>query len=285
MIKSFIIATFSNWARLFKNFFISSGSIFLILESYEVLSNTDVFVSFNLFVVLSVFLTIVVFVFDGFVITGFYLNKVELFQNNFGTKVVIEFGDMFEYGDGWKVIGVNDFFDSKVDEKIISSSTLHGYVINNFWKNRESELDKKLKEALSEFKHIDEKRVQGKTKRYPIGTAVNVEAGNENFIFVALARTSVEDSLTAANAEDIISAVRGALRKARVVCANQPLVLPLLGSGLARVGIANKVLLDLIICGIFEEIKLGKISDVITIVIHPNKRDEFDLLGITKKWN
>jgi|GEM_PF-1117810 len=273
----------ANTDRLFKNFFVSAGSFFLLLESYEVLSNTDVLLSFELFIILSVVSTLLVFIIDGIFYTGFFINRVELFQKTFGTKLVIEFGDLLAK-DGWKVIGVNDFFDSKVDEKIISSGTLHGKVLQTFWHEDSESWDLEITNALKDTVHIIEDRKVGNKKRYPIGTSVGMESKLEKFIFVSLAQTSLINSTTNSSAENIICATRGSLKVARELCANKPLILPLLGSGLARIGLSNGVLLDLLICGIFEEIKLGKVTDVIKIVIHPDKRHEFDLKDLKKKW-
>jgi hypothetical protein len=283
MIKSFIKSSISNWNRFFSSFFFSAGSIFLFLEAYEVLKNTDAPVSFDTFILFSILISVCFFIVDGIFISGFYVNKIELLQKNFGAKVTIEFGDIFRF-NGVKAIGVNDFFDSVVDEKIISSATLHGAVLNKYWRHNVDEWDKKVEQELSLLDNVVLNRMNGKTKRYEIGATAEVSAGTDNFLFVALAKTSVEDGVTIANAENIISATRGLLVKARATCANRPLIIPLFGSGLARAGIANNVLLDLIICGIFEETKSGKITSEIKLVLDPGKRDDFDLVGIRKKW-
>jgi hypothetical protein len=283
MIKNFFKSSIKNWIHLVRSFFLSTGSFFLILEAYEVLTNLDAPISFSIFILVSILLSICFFIFDGFLISGFYINKVELFKERFGMKVVVKIGDIFEK-NGWRVIGVNDFFDSKVDNKVISASTLHGLVINKYWENNVEEFDSKIFKALSGIESKKVERVNGKKYRYPIGTAANIICEDEKFLFVALAETSIQNGVTVSSAENIICATRGAMREARIICANNSLIIPLLGSGLARAGLSNMVLLDLILCGIFEELKLGKITEEIIIFIHPDKRDDFDFISIKKKW-
>lgn len=46
------------------------------------------------------------------------------------SPVEIKYGDLFEE-DGLKVIAFNEYFDTKVDERIIASGSMNGYFINN----------------------------------------------------------------------------------------------------------------------------------------------------------
>lgn len=64
---------------------------------------------------------------------------VLIYANNQNSVVVdlccanltVKFGDLFSE-DGNKVISCNEYFDSIVDEKLISSKTLHGQVMNKY---------------------------------------------------------------------------------------------------------------------------------------------------------
>lgn len=48
-----------------------------------------------------------------------------------GISVTIKQGDIFK-ADGWKVIPFNEYFDTTVDDVIISSTTLNGIFINKY---------------------------------------------------------------------------------------------------------------------------------------------------------
>ena len=103
-------------------------------------------------------------------------------------------------------------------------------------------------------------------------------------MFVALGKTDKNTNVTSADAKALISAIRGLLHKARKVCSNQPLVIPLMGSGLARVGIKPSVLLDLILTGVFEETKSEKVTGDIVIVLPKNIKSKINLGTTLRNW-
>jgi hypothetical protein len=57
-----------------------------------------------------------------------------------------------------------------------------------------------------------------------------------------------------------------------------------MGSGLARVGIKNAILVDLLLVAIFEESQASKVTDSITIVLPLEKKPEIDLGAISRDW-
>jgi hypothetical protein len=61
-----------------------------------------------------------------------------------GSTVNIKCGDIFNE-NGLKVITFNEYFDTQINEKIISSRSLNGIFINKFFKNKVSDLDDFLK--------------------------------------------------------------------------------------------------------------------------------------------
>ena len=273
-----------NWKLLIGAFMSSLAGIFLIFESYEVLTDNDIIFSFSIYLLISAVSAISYFLVDGYLASGHLLGKIELFQKTFGSKVIVEFGDIFKQ-DGCKAISVNDFFDNQVDDVIISSTSLHGHVLDTYWRGNSEEWYEKVAEDLKSETPAQESRSSGKTLRYSIGTTAHVKSGSEKFLFVALGYTSIIDNTTAATAENLICAIRGLLKKARVVCSNQTLVIPLMGSGLARVGISNAVLLDIILCGIFEELKQGKVTSEIKVILPKSMDGLIDLIPIKRKWH
>ena len=193
------------------------------------------------------------------------------------------FGYLFEK-KGWMAIGVNDFFDSVVDDDLVSSNSLHGHVIRTYWADDSSAWQEQVDNSLDGIKSKKSKRDKGNTKRFPIGTTANAEVDGQKFLFVALGKTKKADNVVNARAESLICAVRGMLKRARVVCSNEPLCIPLMGSGLARVGIKNAILVDLILAAIFEESQQSKVTDSITIILPNEKFSEINLGAIQRDW-
>jgi len=57
------------------------------------------------------------------------------------SEVEVKFGDIFEEQADLKAIGFNEYFDTQVDNNIISATSLHGQYIEKFYKDKVSELD------------------------------------------------------------------------------------------------------------------------------------------------
>ena len=261
-----------------------TGALFLGVESYEVIGNKDLSFSWLAFVISCLALSVLLWITHGFWIDGYLKDSVTIKSNVIDPPVSIEFGDLLQK-DGWKAIGANDFFDSQVDEIIISSNTLHGKVLQDYWQSATDNWDQAVEIELEQIKASTEERQRGKGLRYPIGTTVSAIASDgSKFFFVALGKTALVDGTTKANAEDIILAVRGLLKKARARCSNEPLYIPLLGSGLARTGMKEHLLLQLILIGIVEELKVAKVTSQITIVLPKHLRNTINLGSINTHW-
>ncbi len=266
-----------------KTIFVALGALWLPLEAYEGLSGQDVSLPFWLFLILSTVLSIIIFIVDGLFIKGFLRRTVTISSNGFDTEIEIKFGDLFSE-QGWKAIAVNDFFDSKVDDDLVSKSSLHGKVLTRFWSGNPDDWQTQVNQSLCEEEAELVTREKGNNKRYSIGTTVSVEKDGEKFLFVALGKTDPVTNMANSDAEDLICAVRGLLKKARGVCANTPLIIPLMGSGLSRVGIKNSVLLDLILTATFEETKALKITENIKIVLPKEKLKDINLGTTLSNW-
>lgn len=208
--------------------------------------------------------------------------EVEIPNPGNDTRILIKFGNLFAE-DGWKAIGVNDFFDSIVDEDLVSSQSLHGYVLKTYWHENRSDWDKQISSSLRHQEGVRERRSKGNQLRYEIGATGRACAKDQKFLFVALGKTNATDNVTSANAELLIKAVRGMVCEARAACSLEPLIIPLMGSGLARVGIKNSVLVDLIVTAVLEESRNGRVTNEIKIVLPEEKSHHINLkttLGI-----
>lgn len=118
--------------------------------------------------------------------------KIKLKINDM-TNIDITYGDIFSK-NGIIVIPVNEYFDTLVDDVIISSKTLHGKFIKRFFQNDVTVLDTKIDEALvnKEFT-INLSRKSGKNKKYPLGTIANININNRKFFLIALTNFNEND--------------------------------------------------------------------------------------------
>ncbi len=81
---------------------------------------------------------------------------------------------------------------------------------------------------------------------------------------------------------DLKAALASLWKVARAGCGGQALALPLIGSGLARVGLPTRQLLDIIISSMVIATKESKITHEIVIVLRQNHLAEVDLRDIQR---
>lgn len=274
----------SHWVSILRSILLSMGTIWLPLEAYEGLTNLDAALSFQTFLILSAVIGLLIYFIDGYFWTGFLKGNVIIRSNSFDTEVEIKFGDLFKQV-GWKAISVNDFFDYQVDNHIVSENSLHGKVIKDYWGENPEGWWSQVEKSLVEIQSIEEDRTHGNQHRYQIGTTAQATNHGEKFLFFALGNTDIVNHVTRTKAADLIFAVRKMLSKARTICSNEPLNMPLFGSGLGRVGIKNSILVDLILAAVFEETKQSKITSKITIVLPVEKKGEINLGTVQKNWS
>lgn len=273
----------NHWRELTRSLLATFGAIFLCLEAYEVLTDSNIKLPFALFLAGGILPGLAFFFLDGYCISGFLRREVEIPNPGCDTKITIKFGDLFEER-GWKAIGANDFFDSIVDEDLVSSKSLHGYVLNTYWRDNWKDWRRQVDASLRRKQAVRENRSKGNLLRYPVGTTVRACTDNQKFLFVALGETNPANNVTSANAEMLIRAVRGMVVEARAACSMEPLVIPLMGSGLARVGIKNSVLVDLIITAVLEEGRHGRVTGEIKIVLPEDKVHDINLKDHIRNW-
>lgn len=273
----------NHWPAVIRSVFAGLGAFFLPVEAYEVVTDGNLKLSLAAFLAIIPVCGVVYFILDGHLFSGFLKKSVDISSNSFDTRISVKFGDLFEE-KGWKAIGVNDFFDSQVDDIVIAKSTLHGHAISSFWVDNVADWEKQIRASLDGVAFEKTKRIKGNKKRYPIGTTAAAVADGQKLLFAALGETEKDTYKTSATAESLICAVRGMLSKARIVCANEPLFIPLMGSGLGRVGSKHAIMVDLILVAIFEETKVSKVTDSITIVLAEDKSSNINLAAISRDW-
>lgn len=263
------------------------GFLWLLIEPILGLTGIIFHLTAEQFFIRSAFCALVWNIVDGVFFAGFLRNSIEINSNALDTKIIIKYGNLFKQ-DGCIAIAVNDFFDSLVDDRHISRNSLHGKLLENFWRDNVADWDMKVNASLMN-EPISEtvERSNGKRKRYPIGTTAVVRRYEQSskFLCVALTKTDIETCEVKATAADLLQAIHGLLRKARSVCSAEALNIPLMGAGLSRIGIKNDILVDLILTAIFEETKINKITGEIRIILSKQNIPAFDFLALKKDWS
>jgi hypothetical protein len=116
------------------------------------------------------FLAVLAFSYIGIWVWSNHLNSINI--NIEGSTVIVKVGDIFQQ-DGLKVIAFNEYFDTQVDNKIISEHSLNGIFIKTHLGVSVQNLDNHIESYdFKDDEYIEENssRQLGKKKKYRPGT-------------------------------------------------------------------------------------------------------------------
>lgn len=203
----------------------------------------------------------------------------ELSINN--SKIHVQLGDLFKSED-LKVIAFNEYFDTQVDDVIISSNSLNGIFIKNHVDNLtkfNSLLDSNIVLA-GKCLSIDNQR-SGKQKKYKLGTIYKYND------FLLFAFTKFDNNNRAyLSITDYIECMVNFWNELDIVYNGMSISIPLIGSGITRFKeciISEQELLDLLIFTFkISRIKI-KYPSKINIIISENMKDKINFYKL--KYN
>ena len=189
-------------------------------------------------------------------------------------KVSVSSGDIFDYAKGtnYVVIPVNEYFDTVVNTKIVSPSTLHGQFINKHFEFNHLQLHEIIDDYLTKQK-VEYKEAKtrphegGYMKKYPLGTCTKVQVGQVTYVLIALTHFDEEDHAYVELSEfgRCISYLCCYLQKN---AGNKPAYMPLMGMGLSRLNQPAQFMLKYTLDSIYG-IKNLAIPGGLNIIIYP----------------
>ncbi|WP_426981326.1 macro domain-containing protein [Bacillus pseudomycoides] len=202
------------------------------------------------------------------------LNKTGLTINN--STVEIKVGDIFAE-PGLKVIAFNEYFDTQVDNIIISDSTLNGMYI------KRKILDvEKLDCLIEQNEHLNDSKIEcnqnrkrGKKDKYKLGTIYQ----NNDYLLTAFSKFD-NNNRAFLYMNDYVNFLLNFWNEVDIVYNGRSIAIPLLGTGITRFKgydmITDQELLELLIWSF----KISKIKfthpSAVSIIIHESKKDKID---------
>lgn len=158
------------------------------------------------------------------------LKKVSLKINQ--TKVNVLIGDIFKVKENeLNVIGFNEYFDTKVDNRIVAESTLHGaFLVRN--SDKINEIDAKIQtdEVLNKYRAgTNFQRVAGKQERYKLGSVLETNS----YILTAFSKFD-KDNKAYLYADDYLEFWMNFWKYIDEVYAGRTINIPLMGAGITR---------------------------------------------------
>jgi len=207
-----------------------------------------------------------------------FRNSRKLHINN--SVLEIKTGDLFEQ-EGFKVVAFNEYFDTQVDDKIISKNSLNGVYLSRKTKEETAELDKNIKsDANLANMAIDtnKRRRTGKKQRYKLGS-IHVDG---EYLLVAFSKFN-KQNMAYLYLKDYINCLITFWEEIDRVYAGRSVSLPLLGSGITRLKDASlqpQENLNILIWTFkISKVKF-KYPSKATIVIHDSMKDKINLSSL-----
>lgn len=145
------------------------------------------------------------------------------------TDVVINCNDIFA-ADGFRVIGCDTHFDTRVDDIIIAKKSLHGQLVLEHGKKEDIE---KVVEA--EAVRLGLKKNRDGLYNFPLGTVIRYNSSIDNHTYLLLAMAELNsDYEVHTNMAQYELMLMKMWKEINRVYANNNISLPLLGAGIAR---------------------------------------------------
>lgn len=162
------------------------------------------------------------------------MKKISL--NIDGSEVVIESGDIFNYPRNmYKVIAFNEYFDTKVDDQIISSASLNGKYLKKYYPEEEQirELDIRVEEDPRTQSKVIERNVSrrygGKSIKYELGSIFK----DKDYFLVAFSKFD-QDNKANLKLNEYANCLIHFWNEVNTLYNQSTVVIPLLGSGITR---------------------------------------------------
>ncbi|AHJ12534.1 macro domain-containing protein [Sulfurospirillum multivorans] len=202
-----------------------------------------------------------------------------------GSKVVIKTGDIFKQS-GLKAIAFNEYFDTQVDDKIISKKSLNGIFIDKYSNKSLDELNHLIDSYQFDEENLIDSNVSrlGKSKKYKLGTVCILD----DYLLVAFSKF---DSKNQANLTmpEYLGFLINFWDNVNRVYSQKDVSVPIFGSGITRIkehkNISDENLLKIMLWTFRISEMRFKYPAKLSIIIHEDKINSINLLDIKAAEN
>lgn len=267
--------------RIFKEFLELTSVIATIL------SLIVIFVDIPKSIKICTGISFITFLFLAYIYLWYRSNKLKKVELNIeGSKVIIKSGDIFKQS-GLKVIAFNEYFDTLVDDRIISQQSLNGIFIKTLFPESTEKLDRFIEEYDFDKDTLIEKdndRGVGKKIKYNIGTICLYE----DYILTAFSKFDEHNRALLTMPEYLEFLIKFWDNVNRIY-SQKNVTVPIFGSGITRIkehkNISDEDLLKIMLWTFRISEMNFKYPAKLTIVIHQDKIDSINLLDIKAAKN
>lgn len=231
-----------------------------------------------------IFLVILTIIYFMLWVWATNLNSINI--NIEGSTVAIKAGNLFEQ-EGFKVIAFNEYFDTQVDNIIISENSLNGVFINKHLDISVADLDKHIENfsfSSDEFVEENLARQHGKKKKYQLG-AICVY---KDYLLTAFSKFD-DNNKALLTMPEYLEFMINFWDRVNSVYALKSVSTAVFGSGITRIkghrNISDEDLLKIMLWTFRISEMRFKYPAKLTIVIHKDKIDQINLLDIKSTKN
>jgi hypothetical protein len=198
-------------------------------------------------------------------------------------KITVRRGDLFAQR-GQLVVGFSDTFDTDTtDDRIISSMSVQGQLLNREFAGDREALDLLLRDALPQGKGqeiVEADKPHGKRWRYPIGTTAVITNSNRRIYCVAY--SSMGNDLVATSSIEYLWESLGKLWDEVYRHGQQEAVaVPILGSELARIeNVDRESLIRLILLSFVARSREALLCKELVVVVHSTAATSVNMLEV-----
>ena len=228
---------------------------------------------------LGIFLFVLAIVYLWIWIWSNNLNQIDIKID--GSDVTIKAGDIF-LQPGLKVIAFNEYYDTQVDNKIISDQSLNGVFIKNHLDVPVPKLNSLIENYAfdtSDLLEVNENRTQGKRQKYRLGTIFVYK----DYLLTAFSKFDDENRAVLTMPE-YIEFLINFWDKVNILYSQRSVSTTIFGSGITRFKehkcIGDEELLKIMLWTFRISEMRFKYPAKLTIMIHKEKIGQINLLDI-----
>lgn len=270
--------TLMNFVRFF---LMSFGTIWLFIEFPSSL-NTVIKEFFNSFGNLTLIISSILSIFFGFfrILPSKKINRKFAASN---TSVEITVGDIFNERGNF-AIGSSNYFDTNFE---ISNLSLKSQLINRCFNSDTENIDRLIDQSLTEqgvSGIIDTAKTVGKQKKFPIGTTVKLNQSNRHIFILVISELIFEQGRkhTISNPKLLNDSLSEFWSFIKTEGRMKEITIPVFGSGLARVNLSYRLLIQMIVLSFVTYSKSTRITEQLKIMVHEKDYNPEDFEELNK---
>ena len=203
-----------------------------------------------------------------------------------GSRVTVKVGDIFSQ-PGLKAIAFNEYFDTLVDDSVISEGSVNGIYIKNHLGTSVAALDAHIDGysfGQEEILGVNQGRSKGKTQRFQIGTICLFQ----DYLLTAFAKFD-DKNRAVLTMPEYLEFLINFWDRVNSIYAQKSVSTTIFGSGITRIKghktIADEDLLKIMLWTFRISEMRFKYPAKLTILIHKDKIDQINLLDIKSTRN